>query len=241
VRSLADTAAAGWPLLASAALVLAGERFWAGRRRSALNRALHELRRPLQALALMTPSSPAGAGPAPLDLAIAALAELDRAINGVARGSRLQAVSPRPLITAAAKRWRSRAAMAGGTIQLRWLAGPARLLADPMGVSQAVDNLIVNALEHGGPHVIVEAGVRSGRLRIAVIDDGRGARPAERMGAPGEVLAYLLGRRRRGHGLEVVREIAARHGGRFALQRSDSGSVAVLELPLAQDEGSIAA
>jgi hypothetical protein len=48
VRSLADTAAAGWPLLASAALVLAGDRFRALRQRQALNRLLHELRRPLR-------------------------------------------------------------------------------------------------------------------------------------------------------------------------------------------------
>jgi signal transduction histidine kinase len=241
VRSLADTAAAGWPLLASAALVVVGERLRAGRRRGALNRALHELRRPLQVLALTIPPRPAGSGPAPVDLAIAALAELDRAINGGTGGSGLEALAPRPLVAAAAKRWRSRAAMAGGTIELRWLAGPARLLADPVRLSQALDNLIVNALEHGGPHITVEAGVHSGRLRIAVRDNGRRERPADRAGTPGEVIAYLLGRRRRGHGLGVVRDVAAQHRGRFALHRSDSGSLAVIELPLAQGEGSIAA
>jgi signal transduction histidine kinase len=241
VRSLADTAAAGWPLLASAALVLAGDRFRALRQRQALNRLLHELRRPLQALALTTPAGPAGAGPPALQLAIAALADLDRAINGGAADSKRQVLAPAPLVEAAAKRWCSRAAMAGGTIELRWGADGAQLVADPVRLSQALDNLIVNALEHGGPRIRIEAAVRSGRLRIAVLDDGREARPPQRAGAPGEVIARLLRRGRRGHGLVVVREVAAQHGGRFALHRSDAGSVAVLELPLARDKGSLAA
>ncbi|MFN8161500.1 MAG: hypothetical protein U0R52_10725 [Solirubrobacterales bacterium] len=37
----------------------------------------------------------------------------------------------------------------------------------------------------------------------------------------------------RGHGLAVVRRVAAAHGGRFALDRGAIRSVAVLELPLA--------
>jgi signal transduction histidine kinase len=240
VRSLADTAAAGWPLLASAALAFAGDRLRAGRRRTALNRALHELRRPLQALALTAPRG-VGPAPAPLELAMAALADLDRHINGGSRGPMLRALAPKPLIAAAAERWRSRAAMTGAGIELRWHAGPALLLADPERLSQALDNLIVNALDHGGPRILVEAGIRAGRLRIAVLDDGRRGRPAERMGAPAEVIARLLGRQRRGHGLEVVRRVAAEHGGRFALHRSEAGSVAVLELPLARGEGSLAA
>jgi signal transduction histidine kinase len=38
---------------------------------------------------------------------------------------------------------------------------------------------------------------------------------------------------RRGHGLALVSEIAAAHGGRFAISRSPNGTVAALELPLA--------
>jgi signal transduction histidine kinase len=230
-------------LLATAAIALAGERLRAGRRRCALNRALHELRRPLQALMLTMPPRATGAlaGPAPLDLAIAALCQLEREINGGGgRGSR-EPIAVKPLIAAAVERWRSRAALAGGAIELRWRAGGIHMLADPLRLSQAVDNLIVNALEHGGPRVTVDAGVGNGRLRLAVLDDGRGARPPSRRGAPAEVIARLVGRRRRGHGLDVVRQVAAAHGGRFALQRSDRGSVAMLELPLAAGTASLAA
>jgi signal transduction histidine kinase len=237
MRSLADTAAAGWPLLATAALAFAGERLRVGRRRSALNRGLHELRRPLQALALTAPR--ASAGPGPIELAIAALADLDREINGGEAPPRLGEFAPRPLVAAAAQRWKARAAMIGGTIEFRWHAGPVLLLADPTRLAQALDNLIVNALEHGGPHITVSGSVGSGRLRIAIVDDGSDARRPHGEG-PGAVLARLLGRRRTGHGLEVVREVAASHGGRFALQRGATGSVAMLELPLLA-EGSLAA
>ena len=50
------------------------------------------------------------------------------------------------------------------------------------------------------------------------------------------MIARLSGRRRHGHGLPVVRRVAAAHGGRFVLRRSEQGSLAVLELPLAADE-----
>ena len=51
------------------------------------------------------------------------------------------------------------------------------------------------------------------------------------------MIARLSGRQRHGHGLAVVRQVAAAHGGRFVLRRSEQGSLAVLELPLAADGG----
>jgi two-component sensor histidine kinase len=43
----------------------------------------------------------------------------------------------------------------------------------------------------------------------------------------------LSGKARHGHGLRLVRRIAARHEGTFALHRGELGTSAVLELPLA--------
>jgi signal transduction histidine kinase len=43
----------------------------------------------------------------------------------------------------------------------------------------------------------------------------------------------LTGDPTRGHGLRIVRSIAAEHGGRFAACRHRDGASAVLELPLA--------
>jgi signal transduction histidine kinase len=235
---VADTVVAGWPLAGALAMALVGERLRAARRREALNRALHELRRPLQLLAFSRWAPLAAGSPAPLELAIAALAQLEREING-GDGEPRRLVPCRELVDGAVGRWRARAALGGGSIALRWRTGGAHVLADPARLSQALDNLIVNALEHGGPNVVVEARTAGDRLRISITDDGRSARPASRVGAPAEVIARLTGRH--GHGLEVVRSVAAAHRGRFALQRSEHGSVAMLELPLASARGALVA
>jgi signal transduction histidine kinase len=227
------TALAGWPLAGALATALVSERLRAARRRAALNRALHELRRPVQLLALSPAGPRVGTAATALDLIIAALAQLDREVNGGVQGAP-QLVGAEDLVRGAVARWRAGASQRGASISLRTRAGDATVLADPAKVAQALDNLIANALEHGGPTVIVEARAVEARLRITVADDGAAAR-SERGMPPSAFLsrAGLEAAPRRGHGLEVVRAVAAAHGGRFALQRSERGSVAILELPLA--------
>jgi two-component system sensor histidine kinase HydH len=236
MMDLANTAA-GWPLAASMAVVLTAQGLRAGRRRYALNEALHELRRPLQAIAL---ASGTGVGSShgvdgSVELAATALERLDREINGGPVAAVRGAVRFQPLLQASVGRWRARATMAGGSLELRWRAGGAVVMGERCGLSQALDNLIVNAIEHGGPSIVVEARRRGGRLRVSVADSGRASRPDSRRENPAEAIARLSGRRRHGHGLAVVRQVAAAHGGRFALRRSEQGSLAVLELPLAAD------
>jgi len=237
---MSELASIGWPLAASMALVLTAQGWRAGRRRNALNEALHELRRPLQAMALATSTTGTAAPPVvegSVQLAAAALERLEREINGrgapgaAARG----AVRLQPLLQAAVGRWRARAALAGGTLELRWRAGMAIVLGEHASLAQALDNLIVNAIEHGGPSIVVEARRRGDRLRVSIADSGRASRPESRRDNPADVIARLTGRRRHGHGLSVVRRIAASHDGRFVLRRSAEGSLAVLELPLAAD------
>jgi signal transduction histidine kinase len=236
----------GWPLALTMAAILVRERLRAARRRGALNRGLHELRRPLQAMALL----PAGAGgnrgsaggeaPGKLELALGALDDLDRHINGGDAPVRLRLVPCRPWVEGALGRWRVAAGGAGSPVQLRWRAGSATVLADPRRLAQALDNLIVNAIEHGGTPIRVEASVAGARVRIAVLDGRRGVDrpyggpgrpPGKRwLGAPGESRRALG---RRGHGLEVVARIAAVQGGRFMVRHGERGTVAALELPLA--------
>lgn len=241
MRALANTVAAGWPLLASLTVAAAGQRLASARRRVALNRALHELRRPLHALALSVRPKPSGSAPGPFDLILAALADLDREINGGATPRRAAPHCCHALVAAAVGRWRARAALAGARIELRWRAGSAVAVLDAPRVSQALDNLIVNALEHGGPNVMVDCAGTPGRLRITVADDGVAARPPGRREAPAQTIARLTGARRRGHGLAVVRAVAREHGGRFALNRREDGSTAVLELPVFSEAGFAAA
>jgi signal transduction histidine kinase len=226
--------AAGWPLGLSLAAAASARGLRAGRRRTALNEAMHELRRPLQALAL---AAPAAAGPAgvesSLQMAAVALERLDREINGGPAAP----IPVEPLAGAAVGRWKARAALAGGLLELRWLAGEAIVAGDRCDLSRALDNLIVNAIEHGGPAIAVVASRHGGQLRVAVTDSGRASRPPSRRESPAELIARLSGRRRNGHGLRVVRRIAALHGGDFQLRCSERATEAVLELPLLGGEG----
>jgi signal transduction histidine kinase len=144
---------AGWPLAASIAAAITARGWHAGRRRSALNEALHELRRPLQAIALAC-----GERPTPrvvegsVQLAAVALERLDREINGGGgpQGS-LATIPVRPLLESAVGRWRSRASLGGGSLSLRWRAGEVRVEVDEIGLAQALDNLIVNAIRARRP------------------------------------------------------------------------------------------
>lgn len=226
---------AGWPLAATLAAVSAAQGLRAGRRRSSLNEALHELRRPLQTIALAG-AGEGGAQPvleSSVRLAAAALERLEREVNG---GSALrpppEPIELRALLDSAARRWRSRAGLSGSSLRLRWRAGEALVCGRRVELAQALDNLIVNAIEHGGPRISIDVRPYKGRVRIVVADSGRASRPAARRGTPGETIARLSGRRRRGHGLAIVRRIAAAHGGRFALRQSERGSLAMLELPV---------
>ena len=229
-----DQVVGGWPcVLAIAAIGVAGVR--ESRRRAALNEALHEVRRPLQVLALTAPvaGTPAGDFEGPVRMAAAALERLDREINGGGAPSAVRAtVAAAPLLAAAVGRWQARAALAGRTLELRCRCGGAAVSGSPAELARALDNLLANAIEHGGSRIAVTASVGGGSLRIVVSDSGRGSqRPGGQRARTG------LGRRiggdgRRGHGLRIVRRIAAEHGGSFALRAGVDATEAVLELPL---------
>ncbi len=241
MNDLAQTVA-DWPLVLSMAAAVAAQGLRAGRRRNALNVALHELRRPLQAVAFASGprSGDSAAGEDPMELAAAALERLDREINGGSPVAVWGTVDAAVLTRSAVARWQERARLAEADLDLRWNAGAALIKGDRLALGQALDNLIVNAIEHGGPSIVVAARVREGRLRIAVVDSGRGRRHRSRRG-PGAVIARIYGYERHGHGLGVVRRVATDHGGRFALRRSEQGTLAVLELPLAGPEDGLAA
>lgn len=212
--------------------------------RRRLNRAMHELRRPLQALALLDderiPSGAPGPGPARrglLELASSALAELEGEVNGSGVTPRPRQVSCLELLHASLERWRVAADAAGG-IKLYWDAGPAVVVCDPVRMSQALDNLLANALEHGGPPLVITGARVAGRLRITVANGaGAGERGA---GGNGSANGADAPDPRRGHGIELVSAVAADHRGRFALCHTGSGCVAALELPLI-DGGIVAA
>jgi two-component system sensor histidine kinase TtrS len=233
---LADLAqlAAGWPLALSLAAAVGARGLFEGRRRSALNEALHELRRPIQALALVprgAQRTQAQSLDGSLRMATAALERLDREINGETAGAVRAPLRARPLVESAVERWKSRAALAGGSLRLSWTAADTAICGDSCEIAQALDNLIVNAIEHGGSRVVVSGARCSRGLRVSVVDSGRDSRPPSRRVSAAEAIARLSGRRRHGHGLRVVRRIAAAHGGSFELRRLEAGTEAALTLP----------
>lgn len=201
----------------------------------ALNRALHELRRPLQALIFLEERSGAPAAAPPvasrrglLELATGALRDLDGAVNGEGPPRPPQRFSCREVVLGCLERWRPLAVRSGG-FRVYWDAGPAAVEGDPTRLAQALDNLIANALEHGGPPVVVTGARVAGRVRITVANGVRREPPARKEDP------------RRGHGTEIVSEVAGAHGGRFALCHTGSGCVAALELPLAEPRYALAA
>jgi len=234
-------AAAGWPVALMVAWIAVRDRFRAARRRGALNIAAHELRRPLQALMLKHDAgrrngASENGGPGELELAVAALDDLDREINGEAPPLRLRPLPARAWVEGSVGRWQAAAGRAGSPVALRWQAGSVNVLADPSRLSQALDNLIVNAIEHGGPPIRVQGAVRGKRLRIVVTDGGPGAPRRRRPRGPARLRAVArrsATRGRRGNGLRAVARIAAEHGGRFMVEPGSRGTVAALELPLA--------
>jgi two-component system OmpR family sensor kinase len=218
--TIAELGLAGSPVVVvGAALVHC--RIRTARRRHALNRALHELRRPLQALVLSSGGAH-GPGSHAVRVALTALDDLDREINGDERRVDLRPVDCRALVQPAVERWVGVAAATRRVLTLHWRAGSASVLADPDRVAQALDNLIDNALRHGGLRVTVDAELCAAGVRIAVRDTGA-------------AIQTPTGSRdgRRGHGLAIVSRVAAEHGGRFLMHRTAAGATATLELPLA--------
>lgn len=224
MSELAELAWAGWPFTLALAAVMVARTHGQARRTEALNRALHELRRPLQALALGAGPYPAdGNGPPPLELAICALADLDRVVNGQPALPRKRLLRLRPVIEGCIERWALAAELSGGRLDLDWRAGAAAVVADPKRIAQALDNLVLNAIEHGAPPVKVSVVICERGARISVSDHGTLRTGSSRRTRAG----------RSGHGLRVAAAVAAEHGGRFAIQRAGGTTQAVLELPLA--------
>jgi two-component system sensor histidine kinase BaeS len=156
-----------------------------------------------------------------LDLALNALTDLDSEINGRAAVPEPRPVSARALVESAVERWRTPAARAARTLELRWHAGTATVMADPRRVAQILDNLLANAIEHGGLRLVVSASVHGSVLRVVVADSG------------GLGVRRLASDPRRGHGLAIAARLAAANGGRLTLEQGPGGTIAGIELPLA--------
>ncbi|HEU0018875.1 MAG TPA: HAMP domain-containing sensor histidine kinase [Thermoleophilaceae bacterium] len=217
----------GWLLAALLAVAAARLR----RRLELVAGAAHELRGPVAAFSYAVAwlrREPGGAAralrfEAELERMRAGLADLDAARRGRRAPARPRAIALERLVNGAANGWR--AAVTGGDrgVTVRWDAGRAHVQADGGRLSQALGNLLANAVEHGSGPIEVHAARRGARaVRLEVRDGGPAARPG-RHGAGAD----------RGRGLGIAERAIREAGGTLELSSGRRGTVATIELPLA--------
>lgn len=226
--------AAGLPFAASFAMAGGISALREGRKRAALNEAMHELRRPLQVIAFLPPHSSEQREvlESSLRLTAAAVDRLDCEINGRPAAEPIDCLAVRPLVEAAVERWRVRASLEKREVNLEWKAGDPSLRGDSSDLVFAVDNLINNGLVHGSGEVAVQASRVGSDLRL-VVRNRKAAMPPESRRGVGGLGSRISGRCRHGHGLRIVRRAAARSGGSFSFRRHGDRCEATLEIPLA--------
>ncbi len=209
-------------LLGAVALVEGGRLIRDARRARQLNRGMHELRRPLQAIALtLEARSPDLVGAeACLEQARRALRELDATVNGRRPGSLVRRTRIGEVVEALDRRWRF------ADVEVEGPTVDRDIEADFERLGAALDNLVANALRHGSGIVRVRATADGSRARFEVRDDG----PRDRGAIDGGG-----GNPRHGHGLEVVAGVAATHGGSMSPARpvAGRGTLSAISLPLA--------
>lgn len=227
------TALTGWAVAAAAVAFAALARARVLARDELVARACHELRTPLTAARLalhVLARAPGGATAAAIERELrradVALTDLCAAREGRRAPDRLELVEAAELVAEAGASW------AGSDVRVEAELPIGLVRADRVRVAQVLANLVGNALEHGAAPVRVRVRAEeSGTVRFEVDDDGPGlpATVAELIARP------RAGRGRRGRGLAIAADIAARHGGRLAAAPASRGARLALELPAASE------
>jgi signal transduction histidine kinase len=128
-------------------------------------------------------------------------------------------------------RERAAAAHAGADRRITLRLAPATALGDPLLTGRVLDNLIDNALRHGGETVEIAVEAEGAVVRVSVTDDGPGvprgirARVFERFTREGAQASGF------GLGLAIARGLAEAQNGRLWLDEAWAGGRFVLELP----------
>lgn len=127
-----------------------------------------------------------------------------------------------------------RAARSGAPVKCE-LADTPVLMLRPLAAQRLVDNLIQNAIKHGGGEILVRTSVAPREIRLAVLDRGPGipagdiARLKEPFTRRDEARS---GRSGAGLGLAIVARIAKAHGASFDLApRAGGGLEATVAFP----------
>ncbi len=203
----------------------------------------HDLREPLRAVQsfarLGLQQHASGLDPEGRTLfarSIAAADRLDRLIRDIAELARAkfrdlepEVVAARDVVTEALARLEARVREAGAAIAV---AGDLPLLrADRVWATQAVYNLVLNALKFtqpgGAPDIRVAPCRRQGRAGLLVLDRGPGV-PEEHADRIFGLFQRQVGRdiEGTGAGLAIVRQVARRHGGDAWVEPREGGGAA---------------
>lgn len=230
----------GW----GAALLLLGAVLRLRRRLALVALASHELRGPATTLGLATASlrrEPGGRRRAlpfeeQLERMQAGLADLELARAGRRMAPRAVVVSLDRLLCGTVAGWRPAIAAQGRRLRVRSDVGTAAVRADRGRLAQALGNLLANAAEHGSGTIELR-GRRSGdHVVVEVRDEGVAARAGSEpvVRGHGVVAGAGVGQGPRGHGLGIATAAVEEAGGRLSLRADAGGTVASVELPVAE-------
>jgi two-component system, OmpR family, sensor histidine kinase BaeS len=186
----------------------------------------HELRGPLAALSLAAqacarrPSRRAATAiEAQLERARLGLADLAAARTGMRTPPDARRLDARTVAARSTAGWRA----TGANVRFDWRAGRAAVHADAARLSQALGNLLSNAIEHGGGEVELRGVRDGGRVRIELTDTGPGFAASR---GPNRAAG-------RGRGLAIAARAVEEAGGTLRIASGEGGSTVAVELPLA--------
>ncbi len=167
------------------------------------------------------------------------IASVGGAVRGFLKIARVRPPHPRPvqvndLLAEIARNFTTESGLAGVRIVLDLDPDLPRTMADPEVLTQAVQNLVRNALQalsvKGEGRIVLSSSRAGESLRIGVRDDGGGIPPDVR-----EKIFELFFTTRTdgsGVGLPLVRQSIEMHGGRVLIDSSEmTGTEVVLEFP----------
>ncbi len=196
---------------------------------------VHEVRSPVAALGAIAETFEQESDPAALRelsrLAVAACRAIDRLVTDWAPDS---VSSDRVDVATLVRDAVAGVARNGVDVEVRIDPDLSGVDADAVRLRQALDNLLANAVQHGGGlGIVVDVGARDGELRLSVVDRGPGV-PVEdqkRIFEPG--VSLDPSRPGSGLGLGIARAIAEAHGGALTVTSAGGeGATFTLTLPM---------
>lgn len=159
-------------------------------------------------------------------------------LEGAASHDSFQAIALEPILESVADAYRPDAEADGRSIMLDIVAG-AMVMGDRELLTQAIANLVENAMRHTPPGTRIALELRSGQpdaglACVTVRDDGPGVPAADLDRLTHRFFRTERSRSRPGNGLglTLVAAVAEFHHGTLTLENASPGLIATLRLPL---------